>query len=116
MEGEEGSQQPHLVLAHHLFLLKHPNVPDIEKVRLKDEVLASIRSDGEFSLPPLIGFAVSLVFRGFLSFRADGFSWVSDMASLYETLAAESLVEMDRGLLDSMRARIDEETKKLDEK
>lgn len=38
------------------------------------------------------------------------------MASLYETLAAESVLEMDEGLLGSMRARIEEELKKLDEK
>lgn len=44
--GAEGSQQPHLVLAHKLFLLTHPDVQDIEKVRLKAEVLDSIKSDG----------------------------------------------------------------------
>ncbi|KAL3716765.1 hypothetical protein ACJRO7_008362 [Eucalyptus globulus] len=84
MEGEEGSQQPHLVLAHKLFLLRHPDVQDIVRVRLEEEVLASIESD--------------------------------DMVALYAALVAESVLEMDRGLLDSMRARIGEELKKLDEK
>ncbi|XP_075666642.1 26S proteasome non-ATPase regulatory subunit 6 isoform X1 [Castanea sativa] len=84
MDSEEGTQQPHLVLAHKLFLLRHPDVQDIEKVRLKDEVFAAVKSD--------------------------------DMAPLYETLVADSVLERDQGLLDSMRAKIDEEIKKLDEK
>ncbi|PKI66606.1 hypothetical protein CRG98_012948 [Punica granatum] len=84
MEGQEGTQQPHLVLAHKLFLLRHPDVQDIEKVRLKEEVLASIKAD--------------------------------DMISLYETLVEESVLERDQGILDSMRANIDQELKKLDEK
>ncbi|KAG0455354.1 hypothetical protein HPP92_024646 [Vanilla planifolia] len=50
MEGEEGSQQPQLVLAHKLFLLKHPDVEDIDKVRLRDEVLAAIKADDMASL------------------------------------------------------------------
>ncbi|GMY15046.1 26S proteasome non-ATPase regulatory subunit 6 homolog isoform X1 [Fagus crenata] len=84
MENEEGTQQPHLVLANKLFLLRHPDVHDIEKVRLKDEVFSAVKSD--------------------------------DMAPLYETLAADSVLERDQGLLDSMRVKIDEEIKKLDEK
>ncbi|KAM3748169.1 hypothetical protein ACB098_05G088300 [Castanea mollissima] len=84
MNSEEGTQQPHLVLAHKLFLLRHPDVQDIEKVRLKDEVFAAVKSD--------------------------------DMAPLYETLVADLVLERDQGLLDSMRAKIDEEIKKLDEK
>ena len=40
----------------------------------------------------------------------------SDMASLYETLAADSVLEMDQAVLDAMRAKIDDELKKLDEK
>jgi hypothetical protein len=40
----------------------------------------------------------------------------ADMAPLYESLAADSVLERDQGLLDSMRAKIDEEIKKLDEK
>lgn len=46
MEDQEGTQQPHLVLAHKLFLLRHPDVQDIEKVHLKEEVLASVKADG----------------------------------------------------------------------
>ena len=38
------------------------------------------------------------------------------MAPLYETLAADSVLEKDQLLLDLMRAKIDEEIKKLDEK
>lgn len=38
------------------------------------------------------------------------------MASLYETLAADSVLEMDQAVLDTMRAKIDDELKKLDEK
>ncbi|KAK4589909.1 hypothetical protein RGQ29_020476 [Quercus rubra] len=45
MDSEEGTQQPHLVLAHKLFLLRHSDVQDIEKVRLKDEVFAAVKSD-----------------------------------------------------------------------
>lgn len=84
MEGQEGTQQPHLVLAHKLFLITHPDVQDIEKVRLKEEVFASVKAD--------------------------------DMAPLYETLAADSILEMDQSLLSSMRAKNEEELKKLDEK
>lgn len=83
MEGQE-SENAHLVLAHKLFLLTHPDVPDIEKVRLKDEVLSAIKSDY--------------------------------MVSLYETLAANGIVELDQSLLDSMRQSIEDELKKLDEK
>ncbi|KAG6753180.1 hypothetical protein POTOM_043226 [Populus tomentosa] len=84
MENQEGTQQPHLVLAHELFLLTHHDVQDIEKVRLKEEVLTAIKSD--------------------------------DMVPLYETLVAESLLEKDQGLLDSMRAKNEDELKNLDEK
>lgn len=38
------------------------------------------------------------------------------MVPLYETLIAHSVFEIDRSLLDSMRAKIDDELKKLDEK
>ena len=38
------------------------------------------------------------------------------MAPLYETLAADSVLEMDQAVLDSMRAKIEEELKKLEEK
>ncbi|KVI06225.1 26S proteasome, regulatory subunit Rpn7 [Cynara cardunculus var. scolymus] len=84
MEGTEGTQQPHLVLANKLFLLTHSDVDDIEKVRLRDEVMSTVVAD--------------------------------DMAPLYETLAANSVLELDQKVLDSMRAKIAEELKKLDEK
>ncbi|XP_021286269.1 26S proteasome non-ATPase regulatory subunit 6 homolog [Herrania umbratica] len=46
MDVQEGTQQSQqLVLAHNVFLLKHPDVPDIEKVSLKDEVLNSVKSN-----------------------------------------------------------------------
>ncbi|KAI7748841.1 hypothetical protein M8C21_024928 [Ambrosia artemisiifolia] len=84
MEGTEGTQQPHLVLANKLFLLTQPDVDDIEKVRLRDEVMSTVVAD--------------------------------DMAPLYETLAASSVLELDQKVLDSMKVKIEEEVKKLDEK
>ncbi|KVH98158.1 26S proteasome, regulatory subunit Rpn7 [Cynara cardunculus var. scolymus] len=39
-----------------------------------------------------------------------------DMAPLYETLTAGSVLKLDQKVLDSMRVRIDEELKKLDDK
>lgn len=44
--GEEGNQQPQLVLAHKLFLLSQPDVDDLAKVGLRDDVLAAVKSDG----------------------------------------------------------------------
>jgi 26S proteasome regulatory subunit N7 len=38
------------------------------------------------------------------------------MASLFESLAATGVLEPDAALLAEMRARIDEEIRKLDEK
>lgn len=38
------------------------------------------------------------------------------MLPLYETLVADSVLDMDQALKDSMRAKIDDELKKLDEK
>ncbi|XP_021762024.1 26S proteasome non-ATPase regulatory subunit 6 homolog [Chenopodium quinoa] len=84
MEAKEDSQNEHLKLANKIFHLTHPDVEDIEKVRLKDEVLSSIKSDF--------------------------------MVSLYETLAANGVLELDQSLLDSMRQSIEDELKKLDEK
>jgi 26S proteasome regulatory subunit N7 len=40
----------------------------------------------------------------------------ADMAALYESLAADGVLETDAALLAEMRARIDEEIRKLDEK
>ncbi|KAM2438196.1 hypothetical protein ACFX1W_015215 [Malus domestica] len=84
MEAQEGTQQPHLVLANKLFLLSHSDVPYIEKVQLRDEVFTFVKAD--------------------------------DMAPLYETLVSESVLELDQGVMDSMRAKNQEELKKLDEK
>lgn len=42
----EGTQQTHLVLAHKRFLLTHPDVQDIEKVGLKEEVFSMVKADG----------------------------------------------------------------------
>ncbi|KAF3337955.1 26S proteasome non-ATPase regulatory subunit 6 [Carex littledalei] len=83
-EGMDSKQQPHLILANKLFLLSHPDVDDIDKVRLREEVLSVVKSD--------------------------------DMASLYEYLTTSGVLEKDAELLDAMKKRIEEETKKLDEK
>ena len=50
--GEDGKQQPHLVLAHKLFLLSHPDVDDLAKVDLRADVLAAVKSDGSTSAAP----------------------------------------------------------------
>ncbi|CAI9113033.1 OLC1v1013558C1 [Oldenlandia corymbosa var. corymbosa] len=78
------NQEPHLALANKLYLLKHPDVEDIEKVRLRDEVYNAVVSD--------------------------------DMVLLYENLVADGVLKLDQQLLDSMRAKNEEELKKLDEK
>lgn len=46
MEGQEGNQNQHLALAHKLFLLVHPDVDDIDKVRIRDEVFTAVKADG----------------------------------------------------------------------
>ncbi|RWW21012.1 hypothetical protein BHE74_00005747 [Ensete ventricosum] len=46
MEAQQGTQQLHLALAHKLFLLSHPDIDDIEKVRLRDEVLDAVKAHG----------------------------------------------------------------------
>ncbi|XP_064986908.1 26S proteasome non-ATPase regulatory subunit 6-like [Musa acuminata AAA Group] len=84
MEAQDGTQQQHIALAHKLFLLTHPDVDDIEKVRLRDEVLDAVKT--------------------------------RDMASLYESLAVASVLEMDTAVLDRMRKRIEDELKTLDDK
>ncbi|TYH24326.1 hypothetical protein ES288_A03G082800v1 [Gossypium darwinii] len=85
MDTQDGTQQSQqLILAHNVFLLKHPDVSDIEKVRLRDEVLNSVQSN--------------------------------DMTSYYETLVTDEVLELDQSLLESMRAKNEEEIKKLDEK
>lgn len=39
-----------------------------------------------------------------------------DMAPLYETLVANKVLDLDQKALDSMRSKIDDELKKLEEK
>lgn len=46
MDGQDGTQEAHLLLAHKRLLLTHPDVQDIEKVRLKEEVFAMLKADG----------------------------------------------------------------------
>nr|GMC63384.1 26S proteasome non-ATPase regulatory subunit 6 homolog [Ipomoea batatas] len=84
MEGEEGTQTQQLILANKIFLLTHPDVDDLQKVRLRDEVFNAVVAN--------------------------------DMAPLYQTLIGNSVLNLDQKVLDSMRAKIDEELKKLDEK
>ncbi|KHG00753.1 hypothetical protein F383_21552 [Gossypium arboreum] len=85
MDAQEGTQQSQqLSLAHKVFLLKHRDVPDIEKVHLKDEVLNTVKSN--------------------------------DMTPYYENLVADKVLDLDHSALDSMRAKNEEEIKKLDEK
>ncbi|CAN4084891.1 unnamed protein product [Withania somnifera] len=45
MDSEEGTQQPQLVLARKLFRLTHPDVNDLDKVRLREEVLEAVVSN-----------------------------------------------------------------------
>ncbi|GJS52956.1 26S proteasome non-ATPase regulatory subunit 6 [Tanacetum coccineum] len=45
MESTEGTQQTHLTLANNLFLLTQPDVDDIEKVRLRDDVISTVTKD-----------------------------------------------------------------------
>ncbi|KAH9608501.1 hypothetical protein KSS87_012357 [Heliosperma pusillum] len=49
MEAQE-ALNAHLVLSHKIFLLTNPDVEDIDKVRLIDEVISSIKSDFMVSL------------------------------------------------------------------
>ncbi|KAL4283011.1 hypothetical protein GQ457_16G031530 [Hibiscus cannabinus] len=85
MDAQDGNQQSlQLILGHNVFLLKHPDVADIDKVRLKDEVLNAVKSN--------------------------------EMTPFYETLVADKVVELDQSVLDSMRAKNEDEIKKLDEK
>jgi len=84
MDPQEGTQEPKLILAHKIFLLRHPDVPDIEKIELKNEVFNLIKAE--------------------------------DMANLYESLCGELGWDIDQDLLQTMRVKIEEELKKLDEK
>jgi hypothetical protein len=113
MENQEGTQQPHLALAHKLFLLTHHDVQDIEKVRLKEEVLTAIKSDGNYL--PSCDSVINYCLKSNQTRLISCFFWV-DMVPLYETLVAESLLEKDQSLLDSVRAKNEDELNKLDEK
>ncbi|EFJ29963.1 hypothetical protein SELMODRAFT_146093 [Selaginella moellendorffii] len=85
MEADkEACQDPRLELARKLFLLSAPEIPDIEKVQLKEDVIAAARED--------------------------------DMAGPYEGWCHKFGWEIDHALLAKMRAKIDEEVRKLDEK
>eukprot|EP00249_Psilotum_nudum_P006911 c20153_g1_i1 orf=136-1296(+) len=84
MEEKEATQDVKLILAHKLFLLRAPDVPDIEKVQLKDDVLALIRAD--------------------------------DMVMLYESCCQEFGWELDQEFIDSMKNKIPDEVKKLDDR
>ena len=116
MEEQEGSQQPHLALAHKLFLLAHPDVDDIDKVRLRDEVFLAVKDHGNVRLPFLQFCPFPLPDLPILLLTGSSCVETLDMASLYESLAARSVLEMDAGVLDSMRRKIEDELKKLDEK
>lgn len=121
MEGEEGPQQPQLVLADKLFLLKQPDVQDIDKVRFKEDVFTHVKDNGKKKpFPPLF---LSISSPSYLCLCHPQHSLFffflyncTDMVPLYETLIADSVLDMDRALLDSMRAKIDDELTKLDEK
>jgi hypothetical protein len=64
--GEDGKQEPHLVLAHKLFLLSHPDVDDLAKVDLRADVLAAVKSDGRTSAAPLLSSSMSPIAGGVL--------------------------------------------------
>lgn len=112
MEGEEGSQQPQLVLADKLFLLRQPDVQDIDKVRYKEDVFTHVKENGNtlslsLSNPLFLSSSSHTCYHSF---------FCSDMVPLYETLVADSVLDMDRALLDSMRAKTEDELNKIDEK
>lgn len=46
MDSEEGTQLPQLVLAHKIFLWRHPDVSDLDKARLREEVMETVVSNG----------------------------------------------------------------------
>lgn len=113
MEGEEGTQTQQLILANKIFLLTHPDVDDLQKVRLRDEVFNAVVANGILScfdwLWSLLDFSV-------WDLDLIVYDFAADMAPLYQTLIGNSVLNLDQKVLDSMRAKIDEELKKLDEK
>lgn len=116
MEGQEGAQQPQVVLANKLFRLKHPDVQDIEKVQLKEEVFTHVKDNGSFLTPIRLISLSSFDCQFSQSVSHSSHSSGADMVPLYETLVTDSVLDRDRSLLDSMRAKLDEELKKLDDK
>ena len=107
---EEGSQQPQLVLAEKLFLLRQP-VQDIDKVRYKEDVFTHIKENGNS-----LSLSLSSPFDFSPSETCSPSPFCSEMVPLYETLVADSVLDLDRALLDFMRAKIEDELTKLDEK
>ena len=114
MEGEEGVQQPQLVLANNLFLLTQNDVDDIEKVRLRDEVFNFIVANGNWTIFSANNSLIRCCYYC-AALHCTGFVLV-DMAPLYETLVASKVLDLDQKALDSMRSKIDDELKKLEEK
>lgn len=49
MDGEDGTQTQQLILANKIFLLTHPDVDDLQKVRLRDEVFNAVVANGILS-------------------------------------------------------------------
>uniref|UniRef100_M1C8P8 26S proteasome subunit RPN7 n=1 Tax=Solanum tuberosum TaxID=4113 RepID=M1C8P8_SOLTU len=88
MDSEEGTQQPQLVLAHKLFLLTHPDVNDLDKVRLREEVLEAVVSN---DMAPLFE---TLVSKGVFSLNLE----VLDPMRVKN---ADELKKLDENCLDS---------------
>ena len=111
MESTEGAQQTHLTLANNLFLLTHPDVDDIDKVRLRDDVISTVTQDGIITFIRSV-FIIIIIFY-LTNWCLD---WIVDMAPLYESLGASGVLEIDQKVLDDMRVKIADELNKLDEK
>lgn len=110
---EVGEQNKHLVLANNIFLLTHPDVDDIEKVRIRDDVFAAIKSDGN---PSFSLFSTSFRSSSYWVCFTYAYDVATDMLCLYESLCNRSILEMDSSVVEQMKKRIEEEIKKLDEK
>lgn len=117
MDGEDGKQQAHLILANKLFLLTQPDVDDIEKVALREDVLNAVVLDS--MLLSILSDSINTSSSDLFSLRF--FVVVVDvvcvdMAPLYESLVSRSVLSLEQKVLDSMRIKNDDELKKLDEK
>lgn len=88
MEEQEATQDPKLLLAHKLFLLRSPDVEDIEKSSLKDEVLSFIKADD---------------MAGLYESRAQELGWDIDQGFLDTMNAknAEELKKLDEKITDA---------------